>query len=736
VKLYERFGDKGFHTSIVTTFGIDFDAYESVALPRFRGAGCNNNILLADARMLTYELDGASALPKHAGRHYTVAGMAAKGVFHPKIMLQLGRRSGSLIIGSANMTTSGLAGNLELAGAATCTSEDSGERQLVAAARRYIEGRIDLEQQALAHQWGWMRTRTQWLFDTEPASGVVTLADGCAAALLTSDAPIGIGAQFASLIEERPIERLIVLSPYWDEDLIALRHLAMVLQVQEVIILIDRDKGLFPPAALHDLPETKIFDLAEFGRGRFIHAKAIIAQTRQADHVLHGSANCTVAALGTTNFPGTNDEACLYRRLAPDTIIEALNLTKTLNTAAPLDPEDLPAFNIDEALPLEEAVMRSPGQFECLFDTLVWRPPISTPADPYLIELRDVNGEALPSMLSPPGDGSGRDRRFQIPARHQRPAFARLRFANGSFSAPAVVTLVDALRETVREARSKRAESEALQLSEETEEGLWLLEVLDSLESAEQAQNGTDDARARRIREKPVGTAAEPEFGTLDYEQFIAERRLRSDDLAITRNSLAGSELSLVRGFLNRILSIGDAIGNGANQLDDAIAVGLDLGDETANAEDALERGEEFSGPSPIASVQADTEADGRKRAQVKATREQIVQAVDRFNEKIRSNAEIRNITKFDILRLRAMLMIVAAAGQPAVRPTTAGKGACRHLWTSLQVLPLDDSAYGWPKLIGRSIFACFGGKRPAIRYLQIEEELCGKLGDGVRKAA
>lgn len=27
MKLYEKFADNGFHSSIVTTFGIDFDAY-------------------------------------------------------------------------------------------------------------------------------------------------------------------------------------------------------------------------------------------------------------------------------------------------------------------------------------------------------------------------------------------------------------------------------------------------------------------------------------------------------------------------------------------------------------------------------------------------------------------------------------------------------------------------------------------------------------------------------------
>jgi hypothetical protein len=43
--------------------------------------------------MLSYALDGASMLPAHAGRHYTVAGIRATGVFHPKLTLQLGRRT-------------------------------------------------------------------------------------------------------------------------------------------------------------------------------------------------------------------------------------------------------------------------------------------------------------------------------------------------------------------------------------------------------------------------------------------------------------------------------------------------------------------------------------------------------------------------------------------------------------------------------------------------------------------
>ena len=79
MKLYQRFAEKGYHTSVVTTFGIDFDAYENVVLARLRGAGCRNNLVVTDGRMLTYALDSRSALPVHAGSRYTVRGIGGRG---------------------------------------------------------------------------------------------------------------------------------------------------------------------------------------------------------------------------------------------------------------------------------------------------------------------------------------------------------------------------------------------------------------------------------------------------------------------------------------------------------------------------------------------------------------------------------------------------------------------------------------------------------------------------------
>src|SRR5262249_1078646 len=155
--------------------------------------------------------------------------------------------------------------------------------------------------------------RSAWLTDTEPVSGPVVLNDGSAAAWLASDQARGISAQFAALVEETSVKRLTVISPYWDEDLAALKFLIEELRPAETVLLIDVENALFRRHAARGLPDrTSVYDVGKLkvAEGRFVHAKTVIAETAAADHVLYGSANCTVAALGDGAVPGINVEAC------------------------------------------------------------------------------------------------------------------------------------------------------------------------------------------------------------------------------------------------------------------------------------------------------------------------------------------------------------------------------------------------------------------------------------------
>lgn len=213
MRVYECFADKGYHTSIATSFGIDFNAYGNFVLPRIRGAGCRNNIVITDGRMLTHALGGASALPRQAGKLYSVADAPSGGLFHPKLFLQLGRKGGRLLIGSANLTAHSLAGKLELVALIACGSAPDGEQRLIAQAWDYISGLIDPNDPMLPAQRECMLNRTPWLRTT-------TAADGSAAALLIANRTTGIASRYADQIDES-VTRLTI-SPYWDERLSAL----------------------------------------------------------------------------------------------------------------------------------------------------------------------------------------------------------------------------------------------------------------------------------------------------------------------------------------------------------------------------------------------------------------------------------------------------------------------------------------------------------------------------------
>lgn len=66
-------------------------------------------------------------------------------------------------------------------------------------------------------------------------------------------------------------------------------------------------------------------------------------------HVLYGSANCTIAALGNRTRSRLNEEVCLYRRFPADTAAATLKLNELLSRKSRIEPEALkpPASHTD-----------------------------------------------------------------------------------------------------------------------------------------------------------------------------------------------------------------------------------------------------------------------------------------------------------------------------------------------------------------------------------------------------
>lgn len=206
------------------------------------------------------------------------------------------------------------------------------------------------------------------------------------------------------------------------------------------------------------------------------------------------------------------------------------------------------------------------------------------------------------------------------------------------------------------------------------------------------------------------------EYLFLSYDEFIAGRRQRNG-IQSAHNSLAGSDVSLVHGFLNRIVGLA---ANGSDEEDDDSNVpgsAFDMRDETDNAEGALAAGEEFDTAKTRRREEEHAKEEHRRAAARKATKEQIVSAVNAFRKRISQRKESGAIDNQDILRLRALLMIICTAACPP------SSGKANRPKSRLQVLPLEGDQDSWPLLLGRTLFEVFGGNHPAIRNLYLTNE-------------
>ncbi len=722
MRLYELFAEKGYHTSIAATFCLDFDAYETIVLPRLRGAGCRNNIVVADSRMLTHALSGAFDLPRHAGTHYTILGAASSGLFHPKLLLQLGRHRGRLIVGSANLTSSGIAGNLEIIGTISYQGDDTAERQLIAHAWDYVSRFISKDQVATSVQRDWMINRTSWLRETAPANESVTLNDGTVAALFTSDPATGIADRFANMINH-PVKKLVVVSPYWDRELGALSHLALRLEPKETAVLIDPETREFPGHAAEHLRSLRVYRRGSFREGRFIHAKVAIAITDNADHVLFGSANCTAAALGRAGFSGINEEVCLYRCLPPNSVCAVLGLSDVLTEDRLIQPSDLERPEFTDELPLVELARKNPGRFECRGDTLLWYPPADTDANSCSITLLDQHARPMNCVLKPVASQNGPNSQYRIGSCDRQPSFARVVMSDGQQSSLATVTLLEQLYTKIREPYPSRIHNRLAELEDDTDASIGLLDLLTELESLERGHETVrKPISVPRQRSDDGEPTAKVEYRKFTYEEFIAGRRPRIVSGSAAYNSLAGSSVAIVREILNRILGLDKNAVPYIVEIDHAKnGDAFDLGDETDDAEKAIEDGADFGGPdTPKLEDKSDAEREKLHIARRHATQNELIRAVKQFQERIRQRAnEGSGLGNLDLIRLRTLLMVLCTAASPEPYKTIVATPSA----AKIRVLPVEGDGNSWPVLIGRLLFTFFNPKRPAIRHLNLTEE-------------
>ena len=291
----------------MTTHAFSAQAFEDVPFPKLRGAGCRNIAILANKALLDMSFAEYGA-PRYAGVLYHLAKMSVGGAFHPKMTLLVGPEKGRLLIGSANLTALGLAGNKELVADVRYSATDKDNAALFGEALNYLRSYVPTEDPWFGDALNRAFRYSPWLRE---AAEMEALGDQSDIRLLADKLDQTFLDQIEAAVANDEIERLVVLSPYWDANLEGLGRLRNVLGMPPTDILIDPLAAQFPVSVL-DGATVELFDLREERSSRFVHAKAFIACGKEWDHVISGSMNCSLPALLGPTIPRGNAELGLY----------------------------------------------------------------------------------------------------------------------------------------------------------------------------------------------------------------------------------------------------------------------------------------------------------------------------------------------------------------------------------------------------------------------------------------
>lgn len=314
-----------YHSCLFTTYSFDFSFFELRVMRALRSAGVKNVMVLLDAKVLQKLALQPSGFEFVNSSGYTIHPIYANGVFHPKIALLFGKKDGLLIIGSGNLTASGLGNNDEVWTAFHLTGAVSPNAGIFSDAWEYVQKISENIKGINAEKLQWIRQYTPWLKDLpSPAPGTwyQLEQDVSAAFIANTNAPILITV--TGLIGDKQVKTITAVSPFYDLEGEVLSQLYYMYQGATIKCVIEDRYGTAPVRLKREIAdnisvytwESLFPDDTDVNR---LHAKLLHFDTTDGEYMLIGSANNTAAAMGGAKLKPINEEAniLLYRKKGP-----------------------------------------------------------------------------------------------------------------------------------------------------------------------------------------------------------------------------------------------------------------------------------------------------------------------------------------------------------------------------------------------------------------------------------
>lgn len=301
-----------YHSAILTCYTFDPIYFETIYLRTLRKLGIVNIIIFMDADIYDQLLsDNAYQCHTIDTSKYTLVRQKNNhyGVFHPKMTLLFGNEESAIIVGSGNLTFSGLSKNDEVWSAFHCSNKDSVHIPLIHKAWKYINS-IATELPTLAKkQLDWITEQCPWL-NTPIFEETIELSNNETASLLYNTDSSTIIDEISNQIKETKVSEITIIASFYDAQGVAIKELNKLFNPQRIQCVIDPTRKSAPYDILNEKNNISFYQYKNNQEKNQLHAKIIEFQTEKGTWILCGSANAGTNALGI-NGKEYNDEACI-----------------------------------------------------------------------------------------------------------------------------------------------------------------------------------------------------------------------------------------------------------------------------------------------------------------------------------------------------------------------------------------------------------------------------------------
>lgn len=303
--ILELLCSKDYEIALMTTFNFEIDFFERVVLSRLADNNIRKISLFIDAKELTKSLMQVNS--SYIGRRYNVTPINMNASFHPKVFLLLGKKKARLIVGSANLTRSGLLSNSEIYNVFDYNDQTPENLSLIIAAMDMFK-KLHL-----------INETDNNLFEEINYIGYLGREVSNSESQLLNSLEESIFNQIKDSIKADVVS-IDIAVPYYDNDLKALNNIKNEYSQAKITLYIQNRLSTFNVEKnnkenVMPLEDIKTFEECKCNNSNnFYHGKVIRFTTNQESYILYGSANCTLSALFDSYKQGGNVECDIFEK--------------------------------------------------------------------------------------------------------------------------------------------------------------------------------------------------------------------------------------------------------------------------------------------------------------------------------------------------------------------------------------------------------------------------------------